>query len=288
MTEIKHTPVMVKEVIELLAIQPGQIYLDCTAGTGGHCQAILARGGHVYAIDQDQAAIDYLKSKDWPNFYPLKGNFEFLTDLMRSVGVKAVAGVLMDLGTSALQLDDKKRGFSFQKDAPLDMRMDSDVTVTAADLINALSSKELSDIFTRYAQEKQARLLADRIVKSRQQKPIITTMQLASLIETAVPRRSHLHPATKVFQALRIVVNNELNSLKRALPQAFDLLAPQGRLVVISFHQGEDRLVKQFMADKHTRKLGTVTSKKPLIPTFQEIRQNPRSRSAKLRAIRKT
>jgi 16S rRNA (cytosine1402-N4)-methyltransferase len=188
---------------------------------------------------------------EFPNLLTLiHGNFSHLTDHLQNQGPENLEGILFDVGTSALQLEDPSRGFSFTSDQSLDMRMNQDLMVTAKDLVNGLSRKELYEIFTRFSQEKHARSIADLIIRARQIKPIESAKELADMIETHLPRQGHLHPATKTFQALRMAVNDELNSLTKALPKAASLLNPQGRLVVISFHEGEDRIVKHFLTNK--------------------------------------
>ena len=285
---IDHTPVMLTEVLHYLNVLPNEWYIDATLGTGGHTQAILDLGAQVLGIDRDEQALIRVKQKITSSHLKLvRGNFSNLSDVANGLGINHVAGILFDLGTSALQLEDSQRGFSFQVTAPLDMRMDQSLSVTAADLVNALSEKELALLFTKYSQEGEARPLARAIVGDRKIKPFTTTGQLAQIcIQVKGGRHSHLHPATKVFQALRMAVNDELNNLAAALPQAVNKLKPEGRLVVISFHEGEDRLVKQFINQGAAEHLESLT-KKPVVPGPTEISQNPRSRSAKLRAVKK-
>ncbi len=299
-----HTPVLVDEVIELLNVQAGHKYIDATVGGGGHTQAIINQGGIVLGIDRDPEAITAATEKlesaypvsskiankargdtALPAFQIVQGNFENLTSIATNQKFTPVSGILFDLGASTHQLISPNRGFSFQFDSPLDMRMDPNLNVTAKDLVNALGKRELYDLFTNLAQEKRARAIAARIVSTRGQKPLETTGELASLVESVYHGyRGKLHPATKVFQALRIAVNDELYSLTKALPQTLELLEPNGRLVVISFHEGEDRIVKRWLKD--TAEAGAILSltKKPVTPNPAELGQNPNSRSAKLRA----
>ena len=289
MTEM-HLPVLLDEVIEFLAVKPGGKYLDATLGGGGHTQEIIRRGGQIFGIDQDPQAVKIARQRLHPTHAKVVlGNFADLETIAREHGFTAVDGILFDLGVASFQLDTAARGFSFQADAPLDMRMNPDLAVTAADLVNALGRKELTTLFTKLAQERLAAPIANAIVEFRRLRPITTTGQLAALVERIYGRRrGKLHPATKVFLGLRIAVNDELNNLKAALPQAINLLQPDGRLVVISFHEGEDRIVKQFFKTLSLTHQGTILTKKPLSPDLEEIIANPRSRSAKLRAFIKT
>ncbi len=293
-----HTPVLLKEVLEYLKVKKGEKYIDATVGGGGHAEAILKLGGEILGIDCDPEAIKAARehlSQACPSarvssgdlggqcasWRLAQGNFSQLGGMAKRQGFDPVAGILFDLGVSSHQLENLERGFSFQSDAPLDMRMDPSLSVTAADLINGLNKGELNELFSQLAQEKHSRRLADALVSARRVKPVRTGRELADLAIKTLGRKGKLHPATRIFQALRIAVNDELNNLKKALPQAVELLKPEGRLVVISFHSGEDRIAKQFF--KGEEKLRVLT-KKPVRPTEEEIKVNPRSRSAKLRA----
>lgn len=292
-----HQPVLLKEAIEFLNIKPGEAYLDATLGGGGHAQAIIEAGGQLFGLDQDPLALNLtrgrLKNACPDGFWQLElGNFAHLKKAVQAFKVKTFKGILFDLGLSSDQLADQERGFSFQIDSPLDMRMDPELKVTAADLIKVLNKGELNELFKKLGEEQRALRIADAIVRAREQAPIKTTKQLADLIISLVSRqaagankgrRGKIHPATKVFQALRIAVNDELNNLKTALPQAVELLKPKGRLVVISFHGLEDGIVKRFFKSEKDKKLKILT-KKPLQPSLAELRENRRSRSAKLRA----
>ena len=284
-----HQPVLLNEAIKLLNIKKERKYIDATVGGGGHAEAVLKTGGRVLGIDWDPEAVRYAKEylkKACPDtsWKITRGNFANLEEIAKKEGFGKVFGILFDLGVSSYQLKTSERGFSFQKDASLDMRMDPRLAITAADLLKVLSKKQLNVLFTRFAQEKRARAIADAIVRARRIKPIETTKELVDLVTSVYGGKRKIraiHPATKVFLALRIVVNSELENLKVVLSQALDLLKPNGRLVVISFHESEDRIVKRFL--KNEKKIQILT-KKPITPSEEEIRINPRSRSAKLRA----
>jgi len=283
-----HQPVLVKETIAMLKIRHGGKYIDATLGGGGHTKKILESGGLVLGIDKDPEALTRIKN-ELPNYIKERkliihrGNFENLDTIAKENGFGTINGVLFDLGMSSDQFE-SGRGFSFMKDEPLDMRMDPDLGVTAADLVNALSQKELFGIFTKFAQVERAREISGAIVENRKLLPIKTTRELVEIIESvpAYRRQTDLHPATKVFMALRIAVNNEQESLERVLPQASKLLVTGGRLAVISFHQGEDRIVKQFFRNGQTMGIKEI-NKKPIMVSASEVKSNPRSRSAKLR-----
>lgn len=289
MTVGYHQSVLLKEAISYLDVKPGKNYIDATLGGGGHSLAIKQMGGEVLGIDQDPEALEYVQ-KTHPELTLLRqGSFEKIAQFAREVGFEKVAGVLFDLGVSSHQLEAGYRGFSFREDAPLDMRMNPDMGVTAADLLNALSERELEGIFKNYGEEMFARKIANRIVASRLNNKIETTKKLAELIEHTVGfnPKARIHPATRVFQALRIAVNDELNSLNTALPEAVELLDSGGRLVVISFHSLEDRIVKNYFKREEDANVLEILTKKPLEPTEREVRENPRARSAKLRAAMK-
>ena len=276
-------------------------YVDATLGAGGHAEAILglsAPTGELLGLDRDAqaVAIARLRLKHYDDRTVLvQGSFASLNEIAAEHGFLKVQGILLDLGLSSLQLADETRGFSFQIDSPLDMRFDPSQGATAADLVNGLSESDLADIIFRYGEERRARRIARAIVKAR---PIVRTSRLAEVVSRAAGRRTRIHPATKTFQSLRIAVNRELEALEQVLPQAVSLLAPQGRLVVISFHSLEDRIVKRFfqresrdcvcppeapvcMCD-HRATLRVIT-RRPVRPTVEETQNNPRSRSARLR-----
>lgn len=279
---------LLKETIDLLNIKTGKKYIDATLGGGGHTAEILKRGGIVLGLDQDQEAVERLIKRfeteiEERKLVVMKGNFINIGNIASENSFGKVNGILFDLGMSSDQFE-SGRGFSFMEDEPLDMRMDQDLGVTAADLVNALSQKELFKLFIKFAQVEKAREIATAIVENRRLRPIKTTKELVEIIES-VPsyrRQSDLHPATKVFMALRIAVNNEPENLEKALPQASGLLDTGGRLAVISFHQGEDGIAKQFFRNGQTMGIKEI-NKKPIMASADEVKLNPRSRSAKLR-----
>lgn len=289
-----HIPVLLQEVLYYLAVEPGRRYIDGTLGGGGHTFEILRLGGQVLAIDVDQDALDYVQEKikdqrsNIKNKLSLvKGNFKDIDSIAKEHRFENVDGILLDLGVSSHQFDEAKKGFSFQE-GPLDMRMSQDLTVKASDLVNGLTEKELALLFERLGEERFAKKIAKVIVERRKITPFETTQDLADTIKASVFRSEHdIHPATRVFQALRIAVNDELHVLREALPKAFDLLRPGGRLAVISFHSLEDRIVKQTFGEFKSRKKGVILTQKPVTATETEVLQNRRARSAKLRVIEK-
>lgn len=301
MIKLGHIPVLYQEVLTGLQIKPGGRYIDATVGGGGHASGILvasAPDGELLGLDADPMAVALAGERlaEFGKRVTLgQGNFADLEGIALEHGFCPVDGILFDLGLSSLQLEAAGRGFSFQLDGPLDMRFDPSQTTTAADLVNGLSVEELADILSRYGEEPRSRRIARAIVAER---PINTTGELAALVERTVGRRRRLHPATRTFQALRVVVNEELECLAEALPQALGLLMSGGRLAIISFHSLEDRKVKQFFRNEardclcppevpvctcgHRATLGIVT-RKPIRPSAEEVAANPRSRSARLR-----
>ncbi len=289
-----HVSVMKEECIDFLSITPNNKYIDATLGGGGHTIEIAKRGGLVLGIDVDDEAIQCvaLKIKNLEGgtrerITLVKGNFSKIDDIAKEKGFAEVAGILFDLGVSSHQLDTKERGFSFQRDGALDMRMDQSLSVKASDLVNALSKKELTLLFERYGEERFAKKIADTIVKARSIQQITTTAELAEVIEHGIGRREKIHPATRVFQALRIAVNDELHALEDGLRKGEGVLRIGGRLVVISFHSLEDRIVKHSFSFFADQGFGSVVTKKPILPSTQEIMQNSRARSAKLRVFEK-
>lgn len=283
-----HVSVLLQETIDGLKIQKGKKYIDATVGAGGHTRAIVEHGGEVLALDQDTDALEEAKR----NLASLPvtvvyGNFAKIEEIAREAQFGNVAGILFDIGVSSHQLDSAERGFSFLQDSPLDMRMDSNLQVTAADLVNGLNKGELAELFFKYGEEKFAHRIAQNIVRQREKGPITTTKELADVIYRSYPVKGKIHPATKVFQALRIAVNDELNSLSDALPQALELLISGGRIAVITFHSLEDRIVKYIFKDFAQRGLGTIITDKPIEPSLSEQEGNRRSRSAKLRIFEK-
>jgi len=319
----QHVPVMLEEVLKFLQPRAGGHYVDGTLGGGGHTQAILERSapdGKVLGIDTDAQAIARIKERlsDFVNngrLVLVHGNFAELVRIVHEAGFVSVEGVLLDLGFSSYQVDDPQRGFSFSADGPLDMRLDQSQEESAAGIVNSASEQELADIFWRYGEEKRSRQIARRIVRQRERGAITRTVQLAQLAAAGVPYKPGvIHPATRVFQALRIAVNHELERLEKALPQILDVLSMNkalpaggqeelrgwdGRMVTIAFHSLEDRLIKEFMRREardclcpphvpvcvcgHKARLRLLTPK-PVTPTVEEVTANPRARSAKLRA----
>lgn len=278
-----HTSVLLDSVIDFLRPARADLFIDATAGGGGHTEALLAKGARVLAIDRDPEATSYLnkKFKTQGDLILARSNFANIAKIAISFGFDHVKGIIFDLGVSGNQLDSASRGFSFRLSGPLDMRMDPDIKIMAEDIINNFDQRRLNEIFKTYGQEKFSWSIARSICRARQVKPIETTGELAQIIEKVVPKRKRgIHPATKSFQALRIVINSELLNLEQALPQTLDLLKPGGRLAIISFHSLEDGIVKRFFKQE-SRLL--VLTKKPIGPTFFEIQANPRARSAKLR-----
>ena len=305
--EFSHTPVLLRETIEGLAIKENGIYVDGTAGGGGHSAEILKHltTGKLISIDQDPDAITTLtqKFKKNENAIVIKGNFGNMKDLLELRGVRRVDGVLLDIGVSSHQLDTASRGFSFHEDAKLDMRM-SQSGVTAEELVNTLPYEELRRIIAEYGEERYASSIAKGIIAARELEPVTTTLQLAEIVKASVPQkvRRDGHPARKTFQAIRIAVNDELNALSRGLRDAFKLLGKGGRLAVITFHSLEDRIVKQQMADWcrgctcpkdfpvcvcGNKPKARLVNKKPVCANETELADNPRARSAKLRICEK-
>jgi 16S rRNA (cytosine1402-N4)-methyltransferase len=287
-----HVPVLREEVLALLQPRPGGRYLDATVGLGGHAEAILrasAPSGMLLGVDRDGEALALARQRLAP-FGPrvslIPGRYEELADLP-GIG-KAYDGILFDLGASSLQLDSAERGFSFGREGSLDMRMDRSTGQTAADLVKRLSERELADLIFRWGEERWSRRIARAIVKARQQSPIRTTTELASIVAGAIPRRAwprHIHPATRTFQALRIAVNDELTGLGPALGAAVGLVRPGGRVAAISFHSLEDRIVKQTWRRLESSRQARVLTKHPITPGEAEVADNPRARSAKLRGV---
>jgi 16S rRNA (cytosine1402-N4)-methyltransferase len=301
-----HEPVLLKESIDYLEVKKGEKYIDATLGGGGHTLAILKKQGQVLGIDCDPEAIKAARERlsqacpirlsalsrnvgSSASWRLAQGNFAHLKTIAAREGFSRVAGILFDLGVSSYQLSEAHRGFSFNLEAPLDMRMDPSLKVTAADLVNGLNQGELHELFSKLGEEHYSRRIAEAICLARRLKPIKTCDDLARVILRARPKRGkydRTHPATRCFLALRIAVNDELNSLRKALPSALEILKPKGRLVIISFHSGEDRIVKRFFEREEGESLKILT-KKPVRPTPEEVKKNPRSRSAKLRAAEK-
>ena len=288
-----HEPVLLQEVIKYLDPKPQEKFIDATVGLGGHTFKILAQGAKVLGIDRDPQAIEHIKKEvqgsriKVQNLILVQGNFANIGQIAKNKSFFKVSGILFDLGVSTPQLEKAKRGFSFLKDGPLDMRMDPGLEITAEDIVNNFDKRRLNEILYKYGQEKLSRSIVDVICRTREVEKIKTTGQLAKICEEVYRKRfikSKLHSATKTFQGLRIVVNSELINLEEALPQTVELLENKGRLVVISFHSLEDGIVKRFF--KEERNLRILT-KKPIGPQKDEIIKNPRARSAKLRVAEK-
>lgn len=289
-----HKPVLVKEVIDLLDIRKGHVYVDCTLGLGGHSLEILKKlggTGKLIGIEQDELSFKIAKDrlKDYPECYLFCANFLNIKEVLSSLGLDKISGgVLLDLGINSYQIEDKSRGFSFKNDGLLDMRMDKRQTLTAHQVVNKYSEARLAEILYKYGEERLSRRIARFIVEARSKKgPITSSLELAKIIARAYPQktRSRIHPATRAFQAIRIEVNKELENLEKFLCFVSELLLPTSRLIVISFHSLEDRIVKNFL--KNTREF-KVLIKKPITPSFIEVKENPRARSAKLRTAEKT
>ncbi|MBE7024433.1 MAG: 16S rRNA (cytosine(1402)-N(4))-methyltransferase RsmH [Ruminococcaceae bacterium] len=308
MTAFHHTTVLKKETVDGLLVREGGIYVDMTLGGGGHSEEILRRGGNVIGIDQDSVALRAATERLGPfgnRFTPVKRNFREIKAVLREQALEAVDGVLMDLGVSSPQLDDAERGFSYMQDAPLDMRMDRENAFSAREIVNGFSEEELESIIREYGEERWAKRIASFITEARKKKTIETTGELVQIIKAAVPkgaRRDGPHPAKRTFQAIRIAVNSELDVLETALADAIDVLRPGGRISVITFHSLEDRIVKNTF---QTAAAGCICPKeypvcvcgkkptvrietrKPILPGEEELEENPRARSAKLRIAEK-
>ena len=306
MSEFKHIPVLFNETIDALNVRPDGIYVDCTAGGGGHCAAVAERltTGRIIAIDQDPEAVANLQERFKNNgrVTIVHDNFVNISSILENLGIDGVDGIMADLGVSSHQLDTDERGFSFHKDAPLDMRMSME-GMSAADLVNTASQSELQKIIYTYGEEKFAPSIARNIVKAREKKPIETTFKLVDIIKASMPMKAKRdgHPARKTFQALRIEVNGELEKLERALDDMFEALNPSGRIAIITFHSLEDRIVKkkfnkfcegcicppEFPVCVCGRKPRGKLPFKSKAPTENEVGENFRAHSARLRAIEK-
>lgn len=291
-----HQPVMVAEVVRFLAPQPGGVMLDATAGTGGHALALarrLAPGGTIVLVDWDRSALEVAKNRlegVEVRVVAIAGNFRHLTELVRSAGLESFDGIVVDLGVSSWALDDAQRGFSLQRDGPLDMRMDrSEMGLTAEEVVNRYSKEELKRIFRTEGEERWAGRIAAAIVRRRRERPIRTTRELAEIVVRAVPPparyRRRIHPATRVFMALRATVNQERANLEALLPQLPGLLRPGGRAAVLAYHSIEDRIVKHTFRQQAQAGQVAILTKKPLRPSEEERRANPRCRSARLRVV---
>ena len=309
--EFEHIPVLLKESIEGLAIHDGGIYVDCTVGGAGHSSEILKRiksNGHLYGFDQDAVAIETARarlSKISPQFTLIHTNFRNMKQELKARGIRKVDGILFDLGVSSYQFDNGDRGFSYNHDAVLDMRMDKIQEFNAYTLVNTLSEKDIVEILFKYGEEKFAKQIAKKIIDFRKEKPLTTTFELVDVIKSAIPaskRKDGGHPAKRTFQALRVAVNDELNVLRNALSDALELLNSNGRVCVITFQSLEDRIVKEKFKEASsgpTWKRGMpitldeakaefkLITKHPIIASDNELEKNNRSHSAKLRIIEK-
>jgi 16S rRNA (cytosine1402-N4)-methyltransferase len=288
--DFKHISVLLQEAVDGLIVKPEGLYIDATAGGGGHTEEIVKRGGRVLALDQDPDAIEVLKNRFEKEEKVLvaQGNFGNLVEIAKKNGFEKVDGVLFDLGLSSYQIDSSGRGFSFRKEEILDMRMNKTSDLTAKEIVNSWSGSALYDLFSKIGEEHFAQKIVDKILEARSEKEIETGIELSKIVEKAVPvRGGPIHPATRVFQALRIAVNDELENLKKGIEEAFTLLNPKGRMSVISFHSLEDRIVKLAFLGFERKQLATIPAKKPITPSILEVEGNRRSRSAKLRIIEK-
>ena len=302
--EFTHTTVLLEETVAQLPLACGEVFVDCTMGGGGHSERILQLStGRLIAIDKDDQAFLYARKRLAPyadRITFVKGDFHDIKRMIQEQGVAGVDGIVVDLGVSSFQLDDAERGFSYQKDAPIDMRMDRQAAFSAYDIVNGYDKQAVQRVIYEYGEERYGARIADAIIRHR---PIETTLELAEVIKLAIPaasRRTGPHPAKRTFQALRIEVNDEIGSLQRALEDMIDVLSPGGVLSVITFHSLEDRIVKNtFRTAEHPctcppefpqcicgkKSKGRVLTRKPILPSEEELERNPRARSAKLRAF---
>lgn len=300
-SSVRHVPVLLSSVLEWAGVKPGMRVVDATLGAGGYTRALLQQVGStgaVMAFDWDQSAIDRFRREaeiaqaiEAGRLHLIARPYSHLVEALDLAQWPSVDVVVADLGLSSLQLNDPSRGLSFQFDGPLDMRLNSAETVTAADIVNGWSEESLAELFRTYADEGEAERIAEAICLARRHAPLVRTTELAELVKNNVVgarRRGRIHPATQVFQALRMAVNSERAHLIALLQQAFDRLKPGGRLLVVSFHSGEDALIKHTFRQWNAEGRGKLLTKKPVVPSQSEITSNPRSRSARLRGIEKT
>ncbi|OGB75135.1 16S rRNA (cytosine(1402)-N(4))-methyltransferase [candidate division Kazan bacterium RIFCSPHIGHO2_01_FULL_49_10] len=296
MNQPTHIPVLLTEVVEGLALKPGNVAVDATLGAGGHAAALaeaVGSRGTVIGIDKDDQAIQIARSnlcsaESQASLVAVHGSYIDVGSILQDHGYGRVDAILFDLGLSSLQLASPNRGFSFNVDAPLDMRFDTASGVTAEEILNSYSKEELADLIYQLGQEHASRQIAKAIFEARQKRRITGTKQLAEIVAKAKGgKKSRIHPATQTFQALRMAVNRELPAIEQAIPKALDQLNPGGRLAVISYHSLEDGLVKRIFKEAAKRGLVELITKKPIRPTREEVKTNPRARSAKLRIIQK-
>lgn len=310
--EFHHVTVLLHETIDMLDVKPDGIYVDATLGGAGHSEYLLTKlgeSGHLYAFDQDQNAIENAKIRLAPFIEKgmvtfIKDNFRHLQERLNELGVTEIDGICYDLGVSSPQLDERERGFSYKKDAPLDMRMNQEASLTAYEVVNTYDYHDLVRIFFKYGEDKFSKQIARKIEQAREMKPIETTTELAEIIKSAKPAKELKkkgHPAKQIFQAIRIEVNDELGAADESIQQAMDLLAIDGRISVITFHSLEDRLTKQLFKEASTVEVPKglpfipddlkpkmeLVNRKPILPSTEELEANNRSHSAKLRVARK-
>ena len=309
MESFNHVPVLLKECIEGLAIKPDGIYVDGTLGGAGHSSQIvkqISKKGLLLGIDRDEEAICVAKErlKEFSNVQFVHDNHDNIKQILSKLEIPAVDGILLDLGVSSYQLDEKNRGFSYMQESQLDMRMDKSATLTAKEVVNAYAEEKLANLIYEYGEEKFSRRIAKNICEYRKTKEIETTAELVKIIEKSVPRKNgEGHPAKRTFQAIRIEVNDEIKPLYRTILDSIEMLKPQGRLCVITFHSLEDRAVKNAFLEADgkctcppglpycvcgAKKLGKIITKKPILPSEEEMQNNSRSKSAKLRIFEKT
>jgi 16S rRNA (cytosine1402-N4)-methyltransferase len=287
---MSHIPVLADEVIEILHPQPGEFFVDATVGNGGHAKKILKKigsNGTLLGIDWDEKAIEELRNKTDidTRLILAHNNYANVETIIKENNLPKADGLLLDLGLSSTQLEKSGRGFSFRKDEPLDMRYNEKEGETAAMIINSYPEKELAKLLWKYGEVGNARNIAKAMIKQRKKKRIETTGELIEIIESATTQRGKIHPATQTFMALRIFVNHELKNLEKLLETLPRVIAPEGRVAIVSFHSLEDRMIKNSFRDLAQRGRAELLTKKPIRPTTKEIKKNPRSRSAKLRAI---
>jgi len=291
---MSHVPVLKKEVLEWLDVDHDKDFIDATVGFGGHTAAILEKSapdGKVLGIEWDKALYEKLKAQNKERLVLANDSYVNLKNIAERNRFDKADGILIDLGFSSWHIDTSGRGFTFQKDEPLDMRFNQSMELTAYEIVNGWPPTEIEKILFTFGEERFARIITRNIVDNRKKQKIETTLQLAEVVKSAIPRRFHfgkIHPATRTFQALRMVVNQELENINKVLPQTIEVLKKKGRVVIISFHSLEDRIVKNFFRDSERKGLLKVLTKKPIIVTEEELQENPRARSAKLRAAVKS